>query len=157
MAGLCAMPTWARIIVVCGKNRKLSAKLRNLRSAGSDRLTVYDWCDDFATLVKASNVVVSKAGASTIAECAAAKVPLILTKVIPGQEDGNVEWAQSIGDCAWAPTVPQMVEAVTRFIGEAPSSVAARSEYPRNRAAEEIAKVLGGLDVRPYPEVRAAG
>ena len=76
-----------RLVVVCGRNEMLRRRLTTL-SRG--RATVLGWRDDVAALMRASNVVVTKAGSATLAEAFSQARPVVTYQALPGQEEGNV-------------------------------------------------------------------
>ena len=65
--------------------------------------------------MRASDVVVSKAGPGTIAEALCCGLPLLLVWYLPGQERGNVEWVVDIGAGRFVPRVEQLVDAVAEL------------------------------------------
>ena len=67
-------------------------------------------------LMRASDVLVSKAGPGTIAEALIASLPIILYAKLPGQEDGNVRFVESVGAGVWAPDPLRVVRTLTRWI-----------------------------------------
>ena len=80
-----------QVVAVCGRNR--SAR-RRLAAAGipDERLRVCGYVDDVATLITAADVVVTKPGGLTCSEALAVGRPLVLTRAIPGHEEGNVDY-----------------------------------------------------------------
>jgi len=76
-----------RVTVVCGDNERLR---RRLRAMTAGRATVLGRCDDVAGLMRASSVVVTKAGSATLAEAWSQARPALVYRVLPGQEEGNV-------------------------------------------------------------------
>jgi processive 1,2-diacylglycerol beta-glucosyltransferase len=60
-----------------------------------------------------SHLVVAKAGGATVQECLAAGTPLVMSQVIPGQEEGNAELL-TMEDCGCAAKSPQAVGAAVR-------------------------------------------
>ena len=79
----------AQCMLVLGKNEQLYKKI-----AGRDfgkHVKIYQWVGDMYRLMQSADVVVSKAGGATTMECIAIKKPMIITKVLPGQEEGNAE------------------------------------------------------------------
>lgn len=79
----------AQCMLVLGKNEQLYKKI-----AGKDfgtHVKIYRWVGDMYRLMQSADVVVSKAGGATTMECIAIKKPMIITKVLPGQEEGNAE------------------------------------------------------------------
>src|SRR5262249_42551811 len=63
-----------RLVVVCGRNEQLRRRLATL---GQGRATVLGWRDDMAALMRASDVVVTKAGSATLAEAFSQARPVV--------------------------------------------------------------------------------
>jgi processive 1,2-diacylglycerol beta-glucosyltransferase len=76
-------------IVICGRNFELFPKLEPLNHKKNTR--IIGWTDQMPEFIKNSDLVITKAGGATVMECIAAKKPMIITQVIPGQEMGNAE------------------------------------------------------------------
>jgi len=76
-----------RVTVICGDNKRLR---RRLTAMTAGRATVLGRCDDVAGLMRASSVVVTKAGSATLAEAWSQARPTLVYRVLPGQEEGNV-------------------------------------------------------------------
>jgi len=83
-----------RLIVVCGRNEHLH---RRLAALGHGRATVLGWSDDVAALMRASHVVVTKAGSATLAEAFSQARPVLTYQALPGQEEGNVALLEQEG------------------------------------------------------------
>lgn len=77
----------ASIIVVAGRN---AGAHQGLSGSACSRLRILGHVSDMARLVAASDVVVTKAGPTTIHEAAAMKVPMVIFHHLPGQEAGNL-------------------------------------------------------------------
>ncbi len=58
---------------------------------------VYDFTDNLPMMMRASDVILSKAGGLTVAESLACGLPMLLSDVIPGQETGNAEYILEYG------------------------------------------------------------
>ena len=71
--------------------------LAGLRTAAGREVRVLGYVTDMPQWMRASDVVVSKAGPGTIAEALCCGLPLLLVWYLPGQERGNVEWVVDIG------------------------------------------------------------
>ena len=78
------------VAVVTGRNSALAARLRARRWQGT--VHIYDFVPNFAQLLRAASVLVTKAGPGTISEACASGCPLVLSGAIPGQEAGNVHY-----------------------------------------------------------------
>lgn len=75
------------VIGVMGRNKTLLPKLEHLKI--QKNVALLEWVDNVPELMKASDLIITKAGGATVMECIAAKKPMIITQVIPGQEEGN--------------------------------------------------------------------
>ncbi len=83
----------AEIAIVCGKNKDLYSHVMKLKSKYEiENLKVYGYVDFVHSLIKISDVVITKCGASTFMEILLmGKVPLI-NNYIWEQEKGNMEF-----------------------------------------------------------------
>ncbi len=80
-------------VCVCGKNRGLRLLLKPF---GSRRLKVLGFVRDLPIYMRAADLAVTKPGGLTLTELAAAGVPALLTKPIPGHEERNLRlWTAS--------------------------------------------------------------
>jgi len=80
---------------------------------------VLGWCDDMAGLMRASDVVVTKAGSVTLAEAWSQGRPALVYHVFPGQEEGNVAPLERDGGGQYVPAVEALPAAVLRLHGRA--------------------------------------
>jgi processive 1,2-diacylglycerol beta-glucosyltransferase len=81
------------LTVVTGRDLKLqrlAAEIVANADAGG-RVRVLGWTHQMPQLMLSHHIVVSKAGGATVQEAIAAACPLIVNKVVPGQEEGNYE------------------------------------------------------------------
>lgn len=77
------------VIGVMGRNKTLLPKIKHLEKQRN--VALLKWVDNVPELMKTSDLIITKAGGATIMECIAAKKPMIITQVIPGQEEGNAK------------------------------------------------------------------
>ncbi len=77
------------LFVICGRNKDLYPKLAKFNK--QDNIRIINWTNQMANFIKTADVIITKAGGATIMECIAAKKPMIITQIIPGQEMGNAE------------------------------------------------------------------
>lgn len=78
------------IIVITGRNQEIYDKLTDYQKRYNFRLV--GWTDQMPDFIMGSDIVVTKAGGSTVMECIAAQKPLVIHHIIPGQEEGNAEF-----------------------------------------------------------------
>jgi len=75
------------VIGVMGRNKSLLPKIEHLKT--QKNVAFLEWVNNIPELMKTSDLIITKAGGATIMECIAAKKPMIITQIIPGQEEGN--------------------------------------------------------------------
>lgn len=74
-------------LVICGNNAKTYQKFS--KQSWPPNVKIYSFLKNLHQLLMIADLVISKAGGSIVQECIALKKPLILSQVIPGQEEGN--------------------------------------------------------------------
>jgi processive 1,2-diacylglycerol beta-glucosyltransferase len=84
----------AQFVIVCGQNRKLYKKLRDLES---NHVRVLGYRCDIEQWMAMADVLVTKAGGLTITEAASLGLPMLLFRPIPGQEHANACYAVEKG------------------------------------------------------------
>lgn len=100
-----------RILVFPGKNESLAHKLHEAFGQ-NPRIRVIPFTPDIYLYFKAADVVLSKPGGLSSTEIAAANVPLIHLKEIPGCETENVRYFSSHGMSIRAETAEKAAAAV---------------------------------------------
>lgn len=138
------------VAVICGRNGRLRRRLERL-AARSRRLSVHGFVPDMADWLRAADVVVTKAGPSTIAEAACCGTAMLLSCQLPGQEEGNVGYVTGAGAGLYLPRVSQLVAAIARLRDDAAELAAMRAASARlarqdaaGEVAGELAAVLAG-------------
>jgi len=79
------------LTVTAGRDPELRAKLIERTRDFGDRVKVLGWTNQMPELMMSHHLVISKAGGATVQEAIAARCPMIVNQVIPGQEEGNAE------------------------------------------------------------------
>jgi 1,2-diacylglycerol 3-beta-galactosyltransferase len=102
------------LVIIAGRNSKLKTELESRK--WDNQVHVYGFTSDMPDLMRASDILVSKAGPGTIAEALIASLPIILYSKLPGQEDGNVRFVEAVGAGVWAPDPLLVVRTLTRWI-----------------------------------------
>jgi len=87
-----ALPSKPHVLAVAGRNKRMQTGLEaRMKQPGGDRLTAFGFTDRMGTLMRASDVIVTKAGPGTMFEAMALGKPLVIADALPGQEEGNVD------------------------------------------------------------------
>jgi processive 1,2-diacylglycerol beta-glucosyltransferase len=89
-ARLLAVPDWDLTFAV-GRDVRLQDRLEKMAAGRRRPAQVLGWTDQIPRLLMTHHAVVSKAGGATTQEAIAARCPMIVCQVVPGQEEGNYE------------------------------------------------------------------
>jgi 1,2-diacylglycerol 3-beta-galactosyltransferase len=157
------------MVVVTGRNKALRAKLIELAPTLATPMTVLGYCDNVPELMRAADLLVTKAGPGAIAEASLAEVPVVVYDFIPGQEYGNLKYVETNGIGVVALTASDVVRSTRRIVAnmerlqvmrEAQAIVAPRGSS--RRIAELIANFAFGQRTdapppKPLAVVAAAG
>jgi 1,2-diacylglycerol 3-beta-galactosyltransferase len=138
--GLAKTHADAQIAVIAGSNSRLRRRLE--RRQWPVPATVLGFTDRMATWMAAADMLLTKAGPGTIAEAACLGVPTLLTGFIPGQEAGNVGWAERCGGAVYEPRPVKAAALVRRWLAEDPEAYAARSELMRSMGRPDAAREI---------------
>jgi processive 1,2-diacylglycerol beta-glucosyltransferase len=79
------------LTITVGRDAELKEKLLQRAEKFEDRVKVLGWTNQMPQLMMAHHLVVTKAGGATVQEAIAARCPMILNQVAPGQEEGNAQ------------------------------------------------------------------
>jgi processive 1,2-diacylglycerol beta-glucosyltransferase len=107
-----------RLTVTVGRDAELGRALEKLSSLAGRPLEIHGWTPEIPHLIRRSHVLISKAGGATVQEALAARTPMIITQIVPGQEEGNARLliASGAGELAESPSA--IAEAVRRTFAD---------------------------------------
>ncbi len=100
------------ITCAVGRDDRLRRKLLRIAAARRRPAQILGWTDQIPHLLMTRHAVVSKAGGATTQEAIAARCPMIVSQVVPGQEEGNYELIRRHGAGALAETPGAVVTAL---------------------------------------------
>ena len=150
---IAASPLDLDIVVICGRNERARAALAGLTTSRGRPVRVLGYVNNMPEWMRASDVVVSKAGPGTIAEALCCGLPLLLVWYLPGQERGNVEWVVDIGAGRYVPRDEQLVDAVAELAAPGSKALttmrAAVHAAARPDATRRIAELIAGMAGSP--------
>ncbi len=136
---LAALPGIALTVTV-GRDAALERRIRAI----SPEIAVFGWTKELPRLMRDAHVVVSKAGGATVQECLAAATPMIVSQVVPGQEEGNARLVAESGSGVIAETPDAIAAAASgAFAGDGAvwrGWHAAAQRLSRPHASREIAE-----------------
>ena len=149
IAALASIDLDLQVLVVCGRNVALREQIQRLPARVP--LTALGFVDNVAVLMRAADVLITKAGGLTLAEGFACHVPVVVHDVLPGQESGNLEYVLEHGAVMYAPDHQALVRAVSELYADAGrrQELAARgARLARPDAARQIAhNILARLGI----------
>jgi UDP-N-acetylglucosamine:LPS N-acetylglucosamine transferase len=93
---LLALPE-VELTLVCGANPKLERRLNRRVAHAGKRARVFGWTNRMPELLATHHLVIAKAGGALVQEAIAARCPMIVNRIIPGQEEGNAKLVASLG------------------------------------------------------------
>ncbi len=110
------------VVAVTGHNDGLCKKLRALKKELSktetdeivSRLTVLGFTDEMPQLMQAADVVITKAGGVSLAECLECGANILIYHPLPGQEQGNTVFLQQQYGAAAVTDIRQLDEYLER-------------------------------------------
>ncbi|MEW6097140.1 MAG: glycosyltransferase [bacterium] len=80
-----------QLLVVAGKNEELRARLTKVSKQLKIKTKIFGFVENVEELMEVSDVVITKPGGVSVSEALTKKLPIILTKAVPGQEKWNVD------------------------------------------------------------------
>lgn len=129
----------AQVIAICGHNEDLRRRLTAL--PGRVPIRTVGFVENVAELMRASDVLLTKAGGVTLAEAFTVGAPVVVHDVLAGQEQGNLEYVRRQGAVEVVRGPGDLKALMTKFIEDsaAVAELGARGlRLAHPRAAQEI-------------------
>lgn len=136
-----------QLVLIAGGDEKLYKSFK--QTEWHIPVHIYNYVDNIPTMIKASDIVISKAGGLIVSETLACGKPLLITDVIEGQETGNAMYVlnNKAGDRAFEPL--DVLEVVYHWLDDDNKMLNFRSEKAREigrpNAAYDIADIVVNL------------
>ena len=108
---LLAETAW-EITIAVGRDEALKTELTRLALNRALPAHILGWTDQIPHLLMTHHVVNSKAGGATTQEAIAARCPMIVNQIVPGQEEGNYELLRRTGAGTLATTPAAVIESL---------------------------------------------
>jgi processive 1,2-diacylglycerol beta-glucosyltransferase len=134
------------LTITAGRDPELRAELIERTQKFSDRVRVLGWTNQMPELMMSHHLIISKAGGATVQEAIAARCPMIVNQVIPGQEEGNAQLIMRRGIGAIAEKNREVAELVENAFAKKASQWSEWREnlekVSRPNAARDIAELI---------------
>ena len=135
-----------------GRDERLRSRLQRLAAGRRRPARILGWTDTVPRLLMTHHVVVSKAGGATTQEAIAARCPMIVNQVVPGQEEGNYELLRRHGAAVLAETPEAAIGALRGAFADngarCRSWSAALAPLSRPNAARAVIAQILGAELR---------
>lgn len=111
------------LVIVAGNDAEYAKHLRDTcAELKLENVSIFDYVENMAALMAASDVVICKSGGLTVTECLCAQVPMVLLGRAYGQEKANVITLTSSGAAMHVTTWRELLDAM-RYIDNHPESI----------------------------------
>jgi processive 1,2-diacylglycerol beta-glucosyltransferase len=77
------------VTVTVGRDEDLREEIAGVAAERKREIEIHGWTNQLPELLMTHHLLISKAGGATTQETIAAKTPMIISQVVPGQEEGN--------------------------------------------------------------------
>jgi processive 1,2-diacylglycerol beta-glucosyltransferase len=135
-----------RLTVAFGKDKSLGREIAAVAKAAGREIELHGWTPHVPELLMQNHILIGKAGGAATQEAIAAKTPMIITKAVPGQEEGNARLIVENGCGALCETDDAIAETVVLAAGNNAALWhrwhSAISELSRPAASRDIARFI---------------
>jgi len=133
-----------QLIVVTGKDQELYEELNTVD--WHHEIHLYEFVDQMPEFMRASELLIAKAGGLIVTEALASGLPMILIDVIPGQESGNAKFVQDGKAGFWTKNVIEFVQVLGHLFFNQNESLSQVKENAKNigkpSSAMQIAELI---------------
>ena len=107
-----------KLTVTVGKDGDLGRRIIELAERTGRAVQVLGWVENVPDLIRVNHLLIGKAGGAMVQEALAAGVPMLITQILPGQEEGNARWILQNGCGAFCPTNEVVASTVERVFAD---------------------------------------
>jgi 1,2-diacylglycerol 3-beta-galactosyltransferase len=119
-----------QLIVVTGKDQELFEELKEVEWHHETYL--YEFVDQMPEFMRASDLLIAKAGGLIVTEALASGLPIILIDVIPGQESGNAKFVQDGNAGFWTKNAIEFMQVLGHLLFNEKESLSHAKENAQN-------------------------
>jgi processive 1,2-diacylglycerol beta-glucosyltransferase len=138
---LARFPRPIQALVVCSNAPRLADWIRALGEKSPHRFRVFGYVDNVEELMAVSDLLITKAGGVTVSEALAKRLPMLLYRSIPGQEESNAEFLVEHGAALRART-PAEVRGALEALLQHPDRLAAMRQVAAGLSRPDAAVVV---------------
>lgn len=131
----------AQFLVVAGRDKNLEKQLTGWNVDKNMPVKVFGFVNNLEELMTASDMIFTKAGGLTMSECLAKNLPIIIGKIIPGQEQDNVNFLVAKGAALKTSSPADISQKIIGLISE-PEKLEAMKKASENLGKPEATENL---------------
>jgi len=107
-----------QFIIISGRCEELKKNLETSFLQDIPEVKIFDFVKNIEDFMGSSSLIFTKAGGLTVSECLAIGTPMIIYKIIPGQEEGNMEYCVRMGAALKVRNVKELISRASRLLGD---------------------------------------
>ncbi len=134
-------PGW-HLTITTGRDEHLRRELLALAAGAPAKADILGWTDRIPELLMTHHVVISKTGGATTQESINALCPLLVSQIVPGQEEGNYELLRRHAAGALTETPEAIVAALDSLFANDAALWRTRRANLRNLARPSAARTI---------------
>jgi UDP-N-acetylglucosamine:LPS N-acetylglucosamine transferase len=115
--GLLSVPD-IRLTITVSRDPAIERDLAAIIGRRGANATLLGWTDRLPELFAANHLLIGKAGGATVQEAIAARIPMIVNRVVPGQEEGNARLLVETGAGAVATDTAGILSELKRAMAD---------------------------------------
>jgi processive 1,2-diacylglycerol beta-glucosyltransferase len=138
-------------LIVAGTNEKLYSSLEKVSAKSRHKMHLFKYVSNIHELMRVSDVIVTKPGGVTTSEVLSLRLPMVIVKPLPGQEEHNAAYLVEKGAAVRIDN-PEWMHLLIDDLLSNPKSMddlkRAAAGIGKPNASMDIARfILGGMDV----------
>ncbi len=131
-----------QIILVAGRDKLLEENLEKSHLQNDESVKVFGFVENIEKYMAIADLIVTKAGGLTVAECLALGLPLFINDIIPGQEGDNVKYLEKYGAGIKAYSVKKSTDCILKLLSNKEQLMEMKKnclKIAKPKAAEDLA------------------
>lgn len=136
-----------QVLCMTGTNRKIKRQIEGFKS--KHQVHVIPYTEKFTDYLRASDVILSKAGGLTMSEALACETPILVYQPVPGHEEHNTAFLMEFGTAVKAEKLGDVAESLQRILSDEDYYqvlVQNARKLKKPHAAKHIAAVIQDLE-----------
>lgn len=140
-----AIPKKLQLIILCGHNKKLRHYLQKELENSKHHIILKGYVDQVDEWMAVSDLIVTKPGGVTTAEALAVRLPMLLYRPLPGQEEDNARYLIDSGVAIQANHPADVISKLSELLGNSQMLSAMKQNagnLQTKKAADEALKII---------------